>query len=88
MTVLRMPPHCYGVKGAEGTYRTNPGGVVHVDGRDARRILRDPVLAGDVVEVKAMPHSAASKECPCGFVAFTWQHQCPKCGADITKETS
>ena len=86
MTVLQMPNHCYGVKGAKGTYRTDPGGRVHVDDpSEVRRILKDPVIAGDIIEVKSMPRNAKSITCECGFVAFTFTKDCPKCGLHLSK---
>lgn len=88
MTVLRLPPRCYGVKAADGTtYRSNPGGSVYVeDPQHVRQILKDDGIAGDIIEAQFAPRNAKSVTCICGFVAYSWQSECPRCKHNL-KET-
>lgn len=84
MPKVFMPPNCYGVKAFDGTvYRTRPGGAVEINNpKHLKEILHDPQIAGDIVQERGMP-LVEGKTCTCGFEAFKWQKECPRCGTEM-----
>ena len=83
---IRVPRGGSGLNLADGTeYKADCHGRVHVDRSDhARQILRNPqmryydAIDGGVWRI----HGGDGWTCSCGFSAWPWQHECPRCGRE------
>lgn len=85
---FRVPPGCTGLTFEDGSRAnaTRDGRVV-VDAKHARAIEKaDP--SGRIHKIGAGVARAPGRECVCGFMAYRWQANCPRCGHSLKEEAS
>ena len=88
MTKFRLPPGAASQKLPDGTvYRARGagrnGGTIDVDNpRHAKQIAQASQIEGGWVHSLHTAPIVAGRECTsCGFAAWKWQTECPRCGA-------
>ena len=84
MPRLRLASECYGIDGVDGRkYNRDRKGFVDVPDSVARHMRGTELV---VVEGSVRrPSGAPEKVCGCGFVAYAWQTDCPRCGSDLSE---
>jgi hypothetical protein len=94
MTTVSVPPGCIGVELADGTkVDANKQGKVVVDHPQAERLLSKSSLGKQGVISRTSIGFGHVKSntavCSgCGFTGWGWQKNCPKCSAEMIKETT
>lgn len=83
---FRVPPGCTGLTFEDGrrANATRDGRVV-VDEKHGDAILKaDP--SGRIHRVNYNVTRAPGRECSCGFMAYRWQSNCPRCGRSLKED--
>lgn len=88
---VALPPGCFGLSMPDGKKYTasRPGQTVTVEDRHAKQIEKSSNGHHGIVS-GGMSYGVGTKggrRCTgCAFLAQSWSHQCPRCGADTVEE--